>query len=408
LLTFDPFSNPSGNYSMCIAGKSGSGKSFFMNYLLTGYLGVGGHFWVIDKGGSYTKLCEQIRGQLIAFQQVKHDLGLNPFGLMVNGSIEERSMGTNVLCKMAARDEKLSVLQSRAMEKAFDTIWEDHQHQGTPARVAKLLAENEDSRIRDLATQMYPFTEGKYSAIFERTKMVEFTNPFVLLEVSGLDELLDFRSVLLMQLIMAVNREMWVNDAILSVPKGVVIDEAHDLLCEENGFVGKFVVQSVRTIRKRKGGVIIITQGLEDYYQKFPEHGPELLANSDFLALLAHKSESLTALRRRGEIVLSEGQMAHLESVHRLGKEYSEVFLRVPNAGGTGMVGGIARIVVDPVSRWMFTTDPDEMNMINRCVQEGMNRVEACKYLSQEELKREGAKKKKKRFTKPSDTEVAA
>ncbi|HRE33083.1 MAG TPA: DUF5934 domain-containing protein, partial [Candidatus Berkiella sp.] len=67
LFWFDPFSNDSGNYNVCVTGKSGSGKSVFMQELAASIVGSGGRLWVIDVGRSYEKTCKLLGGEFVEF-----------------------------------------------------------------------------------------------------------------------------------------------------------------------------------------------------------------------------------------------------------------------------------------------------------------------------------------------------
>ena len=53
IMHVDPFANASGNYSVTIVGKPGSGKSVVMNQLAFSCLAQGGLVWIIDVGRSY-------------------------------------------------------------------------------------------------------------------------------------------------------------------------------------------------------------------------------------------------------------------------------------------------------------------------------------------------------------------
>ena len=57
LFTWHPFDNDAGNYNACVVGRSGSGKSVFMQELMTSTLGLGGRVFVLDVGRSFEKTC---------------------------------------------------------------------------------------------------------------------------------------------------------------------------------------------------------------------------------------------------------------------------------------------------------------------------------------------------------------
>ncbi len=51
------------NRNKFVLGPSGSGKSFFMNHLVSQYYEQGAHVVLVDTGNSYQGLCEMIRSQ---------------------------------------------------------------------------------------------------------------------------------------------------------------------------------------------------------------------------------------------------------------------------------------------------------------------------------------------------------
>ena len=80
LLWWNPFDNQEGNYNVAVVGKSGSGKSVFMQELMVSLLGSGGRVWVIDIGRSFQKTCELLGGTFIEFTPDTH-LEHQPFYL---------------------------------------------------------------------------------------------------------------------------------------------------------------------------------------------------------------------------------------------------------------------------------------------------------------------------------------
>src|SRR5260221_12670258 len=67
IFTWSPFDNNEGNYNVAVAGKSGSGKSVFMQELVMSTLGQGGQVFVLDVGRSFEKIVKFLGGQYIEF-----------------------------------------------------------------------------------------------------------------------------------------------------------------------------------------------------------------------------------------------------------------------------------------------------------------------------------------------------
>ena len=65
LLTWSPFLNNAGNYNVSVVGRSGSGKSVFMQELMTSTLRQNGKVFVLDVGRSFQKTCLLLGGNLL-------------------------------------------------------------------------------------------------------------------------------------------------------------------------------------------------------------------------------------------------------------------------------------------------------------------------------------------------------
>lgn len=58
LLNRNPFDNKSGNYNVSVVGRSGSGKSVFMQDLLLSGLRTGTKVFVLEVGRSFEKMAD--------------------------------------------------------------------------------------------------------------------------------------------------------------------------------------------------------------------------------------------------------------------------------------------------------------------------------------------------------------
>lgn len=63
---------------MTVVGRSGAGKSVFMQELMSSTLGLGGRVFILDVGRSFEKTCHMLGGQFIEFS-IDKDVCLNPF-----------------------------------------------------------------------------------------------------------------------------------------------------------------------------------------------------------------------------------------------------------------------------------------------------------------------------------------
>jgi len=375
LITMDVFANQQTNYNMAIAATSGAGKSFFMNNWIKSYLGIGGQVWVIDAGFSYVKLVELLKGQYIQYGANAQRLCFNPFSKLVHwgsnaGGVDDPSDRADELAtlkalhaQMASPSRPLSDVELSFIEEAIMRVLEGEGCEGCPDSVHKVLKSMTDPRARDLARVLASYAKGgMYSHLFNGANNVNFENDFVVLELDGLNEQKQLRSVILLQMQMNIQAVMYKKEN-RGRRKFVILDEAWDLL-SQGGNTAAFFETGARRVRKSGGSMITITQGINDYYDKMRDVGRYLLENAEFVGLLKQKTESIAAFRNNGRIVLSEMEYRLLSSVTKT-TEYPEIFMITPFGRG------ICRLTVPRETQLLFTTNPDELSMIDRVRKEG-------------------------------------
>jgi len=380
MMSLDVFANTEGNFNICIAADSGAGKSFFANFFFRSYLATGGQAWVIDAGKSYMKLCEHLKGQFMQFSREARKLCLNPLSRVIGrydrkaespeeeaDRKDELAMIKAIFAQMLSPSRALTDLELSCLEQALIQVLADKGGESTPTDVAAVLLkmgqEREDQRIKDLGTQLFPYTAaGNYGDLFNGPNNMHFERDFYVLELDGLDALPDLRSVILLQMIMNIQVAMYQGDR--ARRKICAMDEAWDLL-SQGGNVAAFFEKGVRRVRKYGGSIMTITQGINDYYDKMGQTGAALLANSDFVFLLKQKPESIESIKQRGRLILSEFEYQLLRSVHR-GAGYSEIFFYTANHGR-----GIGRLTVDRRTQLMYSTKAEELALIDRIVKAG-------------------------------------
>lgn len=354
------------NKNCVIAAQSGSGKSFFINDLIVSYLSEGAQIWVIDAGKSYKKLCEDFRGDFLQFDDSK-DIRMNPFELIANYEDEEDTL-VSLLLNMASMKGNLDDVQVTGLKRILNKLWKEKGNTLVVDDLAGALLESEDQRLKDLGSQLYPFTAhspwGKY---FSRGNNVSFKNRLTVLELDELQGRKHLRQVVLLQLIMQIQHEVYLGDR--SRKKIVIVDEAWDLLKE--GEVARFMEGAYRKFRKYNGTVVIATQSVNDLYEN--ESGRAIAENSATMCLLGQKAESIERVREKKYLEMSEGLFQQLKTVHTIAGVYSEIFVRSEH--GTG----IYRLFVDDYAKLQYSTSPEDLAAIKHYTDLGLSGSDAIK-----------------------------
>ncbi|MGN0896394.1 MAG: type IV secretion system protein TraC [Succinivibrio sp.] len=395
------------NNNALIAAESGSGKSFYTNELMSMYMSEGARVWIIDIGRSYLKLCNTLHGEFISFQK-EHLPCLNPFK-MINDIDEEHDSIIAILEAMISPREKLTSQQESVLTQIFDRLWGQKGKEATIDDIRDGLNEyasiNNDMRIRDMATQIYPFTtKGSYGQVFNGGDPITFNNRFTVLELEELNGMPMLRQVVLLQLIFQIQQAIFLSPN-RNQKKLVMIDEAWDLLKE--GQTAKFMEAAYRKFRKYGASAIIATQSIADLYNAADNQiGQAIAANSAFNFLLGQKEQTVEQVKEKKQLALSEGGFELLKTVRTVKGVYSEIFIQ-SNAGT-----GIGRLIVSDFEKLMFTTDATDIARINQYVQMGATYSDAINQILVDDGKIDYKDLNKQEFTplgkKMSDEELRA
>lgn len=393
------------NNNALIAAESGSGKSFFTNELMSMYMSAGARVWIIDIGRSYLKLCNTLHGEFISFQQDQLPC-LNPFR-MINNIEDEHDFIIAILETMISPREKLTSQQESVLTQIFDSLWTQKGREATIDDIRDGLNEyaktNNDMRIRDMATQIYPFTtKGSYGQVFNGDDPITFNNRFTVLELEELNGMPQLRQVVLLQLIFQIQQAIFLSRK-SGQKKLVMIDEAWDLLKE--GHTAKFMEAAYRKFRKYDASAIIATQSVADLYNAADNQiGQAIAANSAFNFLLGQKEQTVEQVKEKKQLTLSDAGFEQLKTVRTVKGVYSEIFLQ-SNAGT-----GIGRLIVSDFEKLMFSTDPTDIARINYYVQMGATYSDAINQILVDEGKIDYKDLNKQEFTplgkKMSDEEL--
>ncbi|MCU6593575.1 ATP-binding protein, partial [Klebsiella pneumoniae] len=361
------------NYNACIAAESGSGKSFLTNYIITAYRSLGAKVWCIDVGDSYKNICETYGGDYLDFhpdkkpclnffELVEDYFGKDPSNEDGNG---EEDLIIGLLTVMAAPQEGLSDFQTARLKKHVAQLIMEHGKATTIDMVAASCLQDDDQRITDIGHQLYPFTSaGQYGRYFVGKNNIDFKNPFTVLELSRLESSEHLKQVVLLQLIYQIQQDMFLGDR--SQMKIVVIDEAWALL---KGNIGEFIEKGYRRFRKYKGAAITITQSINDIYKDGV--GKAIADNSAFMLLLGQGESAINEAQAGKRLALDDAGYRFLKTVRSSSGVYSEVFV-ISKSGQ-----GISRLIVDPFSLLLYSTNPDDVSEIKRKKETGLTTEQA-------------------------------
>ncbi|MCL5674246.1 MAG: TraC family protein [Candidatus Omnitrophica bacterium] len=367
---FDPFDSNSPHF--LTVGITGAGKSVFCNNLIMEGLRLGSHIFVIDRGGSYQRICEVNGGQYVEIDP-NNPTCINPFSSSLNP--ENLAFSVMLVSEMASggedterlRREERAIIQG-AIQNAYHEV---AGRQVTLSDVAEQLNKDELPGKR-LILKLLPFLKkGHYGGFFDGQNQLDITNNFVVFELGALGGWKDLQTVLLLALMYLLTGKV---AGMKDIRKYLLIDEAWTLLNTEN--TARFIENAFRTFRKYRCSVGAISQQLQDFFNT--KAGNSIMANAVNRIYLAQNPEVVESMKE--QLGLNEIQVKTLKSIKTIKGRYSEAMIK------TDADSGIVRLILDPASYWLFTTDPKDISRLNEAVKQTGSLEKAIETLTKERV----------------------
>lgn len=350
-----------------VSGQPGSGKSVFANDLILNARRAGARVVVLDRGGSYQKLCETLGGAYVALD-AKNPRRINPCGKSdAEGNCPEHvnSFLRDWLVEIATHGKNdLSVhdqsLLSIGVRKAFA---------GKPG--AEICLSDFEAALRDLSSE-HPTAKnlavclsdfagrGPYARLFDGRNEIDFTNPFVAIDLAGAALEDAVASVLIMAIMhyVADSAREWPH-----VEKYLVIDEAWTLL--RSAAAARFIVNVSRTARKNRLSLVVVSQQVTDFEGAT---GQAIVNQAPYKVFLRQNAQAITAAQ--SFLGLTSREVELYQSVDTVKGRFSEMLVKTPDSTG------VARLVPDPFTYWLTTTDPKDKVVLERLVQKHQGSVQ--------------------------------
>jgi conjugal transfer ATP-binding protein TraC len=380
IMGMDLYDNDQGNYNAAVIGTSGSGKSVFLNELAWSYRAINSQVRIMDLGRSFEKLCNRAGGQFLEFN-TRSNICVNPFSVVRDINTDMAMLGP-VIAKMASLTTQLEEVQYKAINGAVLRLWKMYGADMTMTSLRDLfktgslpdLEIHNDSRLRDLAVMLEPYTAaGQYARFFEGKGTVDFSNDFIVIENEELKRAPDLNIVVNMIMLYQITQDMY-----LSRERGdhrkkiLMIDELMQQLGGGNSdddVKARVIEEAARRARKYGGSLITATQGADDYYSS--KQMEAAFQFSDWVFLLRQKSESIDLLDQRKRIAMDEHKKRLLKSLRTEPGAFSELYVFSP------MGEGVGRLILDPYTLLLFSNKADDNQAIDRRRNAGMSVDEA-------------------------------
>jgi conjugal transfer ATP-binding protein TraC len=352
LVGFDPFSKDSTNYNQIVTGGSGSGKSFLTNVLLLQMLKENPKVFIVDIGGSYRKLSDNLSGQYIPFS-LNASISINPFDLM-EGELTPSSHKIKFLVglvEMMTKEDgerRIGRLEQAEIEAAIETVYREKAP--TLSSLKEVLLAHKDPLIQKYGKILAPWCgSSPFGKMVDHPTTISLERSIVSFDLKGLESVPDLQAVCLYIITDFVWREIQKDRSSM---KFLIFDECWKLL--ENDAGASFIGEVFRTFRKYYASAIAISQNIDDFAKS--KVAGAVLPNTSVKWVLMQKGADQNRLKE--VLQLNDTEMSQVASLYQERGSMSQAFLMAEDKHS------VVQIEPIPLEYWIATTDPRDLAAI--------------------------------------------
>jgi type IV secretion/conjugal transfer VirB4 family ATPase len=318
-----------------ILGRTGAGKSFLLNFLITSLQKYSPHTFIFDLGGSFENLTQLFAGSYVRVGLESPDFKINPFSL---APTKENLDFLALFLKVLIQGQKPGELDPATERDLYHQI--ANLYSVDPAlRTLGVLA---NTLGHDLSGRLAKWTRGgQFGSVFDNAEdTISFSRfqAFDFQHMSGYSELLE---PLLFYILHRANAVISDRE-ITSVFKAFFIDEAWVFL--KNPSIQRYVVAALKTWRKHNAAMVLSTQSLDE------------LKRSDILDVIIESCATKIFLANpdmdrdlyRRQFHLNETEVELIANL----VPKQQFLIKTPD------LGKVANLNVDRKSYWLYTNDP--------------------------------------------------
>ena len=407
------------NWNMTLFGKTGSGKSNLLAYILMYLLNSGSHVTMIDKGNSFKKIFLLLKGHFKCRYytwEENQPLAFNPFLITkIDGKYQPNKTDEAIYLKAMLVEiirekftkEDLEIItdligdyllplyykmvnNNKIKEVNFNSFYEfitrmkkivEKSGKGSEKDSGevdnddeKLLRDNFDFDKVSIAYRKF-YKGGQFEFLFNAKENYSIDDDaFVLFELDRIQKD-PFLFRIVSMCISQIQDGKLASEKLKSILKYLVIDEGTFMM---NEIMGEIIAGNFQTVRKHGGGMIFTDQTID----KLVETGfaNRIFGNSDMNVLLEQKWTEQTESYIRSYLEFTESTLRKVKAIDNSG----------PWREGTITMGGVTenfRLVLSPEYLLALNTDSENKANIRllKLYQEFNNMETAIKQVIEEE-----------------------
>src|SRR5216684_4531358 len=316
-------------------GRTGAGKSFLLNFLITNLQKYDPHTFIFDLGGSFESLTHLFDGSYVRVGLESQDFKINPFSLPpTKENLDFLALFLKVLLQGSGLME-LDPAIERDLYHQVENLYEVEPALRTLGVLANTLR-------HDLADRLAKWTRGgQFGFLFDNAEDTISFSRFQCFDFQKMSQYPELLEPLLFYILHRANAVI-ADRGIATRFKAFLIDEAWVFL--KNPSIQRYVVEALKTWRKHNAAMVLSTQSLDE------------LRRSDILDIIIESCAT--------KIFLANPDMdreLYRRQFHLNDNEVELISTLIPKQQfliKTPELAKIANLNVDPKSYWLYTNDP--------------------------------------------------
>ena len=317
-----------------ILGATGSGKSFLLNFLLTHLQKYDPFTCIFDLGGSYEATTQLFDGAYLRLGLENRSFTVNPFSLPpTQENLHFLFSWIKVLVE--SNGYRMDNADERDLFEAVGNLYE------APVEIRRLRSLVGMVR-KPVADQLHKWAaDGQYGALFDNVEDNLTFARFQAFDFEGMDRYPQILEPLLFYILHRANAAIY-EASEATVSKWFVMDEAWRFF--RNPTTRLYIVEALKTWRKRNAAMVLATQSGEDLEQS--EILPILLESCPTKLFLANPGMDEEWYRKVFKLNVTESQ-----AIARLIPK-RQILLKRPD------YAKVLNLNVDPKGYWIYTNSP--------------------------------------------------
>jgi type IV secretion/conjugal transfer VirB4 family ATPase len=318
-----------------ILGRTGSGKSFLLNFLITNMQKYDPFTFIFDLGGSFESLTRLFGGTYVRFGLNSPGFKINPFSVPpTKENLDFLALFLKVLIHGGSPLE-LTPAEERDLYHQIENLYEIEPS----LRTLTVLSNTLDRRLADRLAKWT--TGGQFDFVFDNVEDTITFSHFQCFDFQGMNQYPEVLEPLLFYILHRANAAIC-DPKISHTFKAFFIDEAWLFL--KNPIIKSYIIEALKTWRKQNAAMILSTQSLDEIRKS--EILDIIIESCPTKIFLANPDMDRDLYRR--QFNLNENEIEIISTL----RPKQQLLIKTPE------LAKVANLEVDAKSYWLYTNDP--------------------------------------------------